>query len=123
MILKYMNDNWRLAKVRFKMIHVKIDRPIGYTNLTHHVPYPINYGFIPGVIGGDGELQDVYIISNFITQPISVFEGKVIAIIHREDDVEEKWVATTPEEMFTKKQIKDRVNFMEQYFNSNIEMI
>ena len=50
----------RKAQVRSylgKAVRVEIDRPIGYI---HHkekydLHYPINYGYIPGVLGGDGE--------------------------------------------------------------------
>ena len=36
-----------------KLVHVVIDRPIGYQH--GDITYPINYGYIPGVIAGDGE--------------------------------------------------------------------
>ena len=40
-----------------KTVRIGIDRPIGYV---HHkekydLIYPINYGYIPDIIGGDGE--------------------------------------------------------------------
>ena len=43
-----------------KTVTIEIDRPIGYV---HHkgeksLVYPINYGFIPGVLGGDGEVYE-----------------------------------------------------------------
>ena len=38
----------------------------------------------------DGEEQDAYIIG--VETPVKEFVGKVIAVIHRKDDVEEKWV-------------------------------
>jgi len=46
-----------------KIVTIGIDRPIGY----HHVKkdytlvYPINYGYVPNVLGGDGEELDVYL--------------------------------------------------------------
>lgn len=43
-------------------LKVTIDRPIGYIDSFNNT-YPINYGFVPGIIGGDGEEQDVYVIS------------------------------------------------------------
>ncbi len=104
------------------MLHVVVDRPIGYSD-DKHDPYPINYGYLPNILGGDNEPQDVYIISEEIISPISVFDGKLIAIIHREDDIEDKWVVTTLHESFTVKEIADKVKFMEQYFNSIIELL
>ena len=55
----------REAQVRSylgKIVRIEIDRPIGYV---HHkekydLVYPINYGYIPGVLGGDDEELDVY---------------------------------------------------------------
>ena len=43
-----------------KAVTVTVDRPIG----THHpkhreIVYPINYGYVEGLLGGDGEEQDV----------------------------------------------------------------
>lgn len=47
---------------------------------------------------------------------------KVIAIIHRYDDVEEKWVVAPEDITFTKEEIEKRVHFQEQYFQSEIRM-
>lgn len=71
-----------------------IDRPIGYQD-RYENNYPINYGYIPNLIGGDGEWQDVYIISENVSAPLELFEGELVAIIHRADDVETKWILTT----------------------------
>ena len=46
-----------------------IDRPIGYQD-GYGNNYPINYGYIPNLIGGDGEWQDVYIISENVSAPL-----------------------------------------------------
>ncbi|MFT9821014.1 hypothetical protein [Lysinibacillus sp. NPDC056185] len=45
--------------------------------------YPINYGYLLGIIGGDGEEQDVHILSNKVKGPIEEFTDKLIAIVHR----------------------------------------
>ncbi len=45
-----------------KIYTAKMDRPMGYVH--HGTTYPINYGYIEGIIAGDGEEQDVYILSN-----------------------------------------------------------
>ena len=52
-----------------------VDRPIGY----HHgdIVYPINYGYIPGVIAEDGEEQDAYILG--VEEPLAEFDGVVVA--------------------------------------------
>ena len=40
--------------------------------------YPVNYGFVEGVIAGDGENQDAYVLGT--DGPIESFQGKVIAV-------------------------------------------
>ncbi|CCF02172.1 Inorganic pyrophosphatase [Streptococcus macedonicus ACA-DC 198] len=99
-----------------------IDRPIGYQD-RYENNYPINYGYIPNLIGGDGEWQDVYIISENVSAPLEVFEGELVAIIHRADDVETKWILTTAGEIVTYDQIKQATHFLEQYFTSTIELL
>lgn len=47
--------------------------------------YPINYGYIEGIMAQDGEEQDVYILE--VDIPVEKFAGKVITIVHRNDDV------------------------------------
>ena len=50
----------RLNELLEQNVHVVIDRPIGYYH--EGITYPINYGYIPGMPGGDGEDQDAYIL-------------------------------------------------------------
>lgn len=72
-----------------RIVKVIVDRPLGSCHPKHRdIFYSVNYGYIPGILAGDGEEQDAYILG--IDQPLQEFVGKVIAIIHRLDDVEEK---------------------------------
>ena len=48
--------------------------------------YPINYGYIEGVMAPDGEKQDAYILG--VNEPVGKFTGKIIAIVYRKDDIE-----------------------------------
>lgn len=48
-----------------KFVKVKIDRPLGSKHPKHNFIYPLNYGFIPNTIAGDGEEIDAYIIGEF----------------------------------------------------------
>ena len=51
-----------------KHVHVVVDRPMGC--LHKDILYTLNYGFLPGVPGGDGEDQDAYILGvNPFNQP------------------------------------------------------
>ena len=53
---------------------------------------------------------------------ISECIGKIIAVIHRNDDIEEKWVVTVDEHNYTCAEIKDLVDFQEKYFDIEIRM-
>ena len=105
-----------------KTVTIKIDRPIGYVHQkkNYTLTYPINYGYIPGVIGGDGEELDVYLLG--VDVPVSEFTGKIIGIVHRHNDVEDKLVMAPEETSFTAEEIADAVRFQEQYYDSEIEV-
>ncbi len=103
------------------IVKVTVDRPLGSYHPQHkEMCYPINYGYVEGVISPDGEEQDAYIIG--VDVPVKEFVGKIIAIIHRNDDVEEKWVVAPENSSFTKDEIIEQVNFQEQYFKSEVIM-
>lgn len=103
------------------IVKVIVDRPMGTYHPAHKdLYYPVNYGYIPGIIARDGEEQDAYILG--INEPVREFVGKVIAIIHRYDDVEEKWVVVPVDTNFTKDEIVQQVAFQEQYFHMEIRM-
>ena len=105
-----------------KAVDIKIDRPIGYVHSKddYTLTYPVNYGYIPDVLAPDGEEQDAYILG--INKPVKEFVGRVIAIIHRFDDVEEKWVVAPENSSYTKDEIMKQVAFQEQYFRTEIRL-
>lgn len=104
-----------------KIVKVTVDRPLGTYHPKHKdIYYPINYGYIEGIMASDGEEQDAYILG--VNEPVKEFVGKVIAIIHRYDDVEEKWVVAPEGVSFTKEDIMEQIKFQEQYFKSEIRM-
>ena len=99
-----------------KTVHVEIDRPVGYVH--DGLVYPINYGFIPGIIAGDGEAQDVYILG--VDESLSSFDGTVIGAIRRKNDCEDKLVVAPAGVEFHQGQIAQATHFQEQYFDSYI---
>ena len=102
-------------------VKVIVDRPLGSYHPKHKdIYYSVNYGYIPGVIAPDGEEQDAYILG--VNEPVKEYVGKVIAIIHRFDDVEEKWVVVPENMAFTSEEIIAQVAFQEQYFKTEIRM-
>lgn len=114
-----------------RIVKVIIDRPKGSAHPEHpDIVYELNYGHVEGVMGGDGEEQDAYIIGvNVPLQRLYEFYGYVIAVIVRKNDIETKWVVApvyggvspyTPK--FTKEQIAEAVNFQEKFFDIEIIM-
>ena len=106
-----------------KIVAVVIDRPIGFHHVTKgiHLHYTVNYGFLPGVAGGDGEEQDVYVLG--VAQPLETFTGRVIGVVRRRDDNEDKLVAAPEGMAFTSEQIEKEIHFVEKYFDSTISSI
>lgn len=101
------------------IVTVTVDRQMGSYHPKHKdIYYPINYGYIKGIIAPDGEEQDTYILG--VDKPVEKFTGKVIAIIHRLDDIEDKWVVCPENMTFSKEEIEEKVMFQEQFFNMKI---
>lgn len=101
---------------------VKIDRPIWSEHPKHPgLVYPINYGYIEGVFAPDGEELDVYILG--VDKPLEVFSGRIIAIVHREDDVEDKLVAAPEGIVFKQAEIEKAIYFQEKYYKSKVEVL
>ncbi|MGL4874458.1 MAG: inorganic diphosphatase [Clostridium sp.] len=101
-----------------QLVTVKMDRPLGSKHPKHKFIYSLNYGFIPDTISGDGEEIDVYIIGEF--EPLETYEGYVVAIIKRTNDIEDKLVVCKERKKYTKEQIKALVEFQERFFESTI---
>ena len=106
-----------------KTVDVVIDRPIGFVHFTKGITlhYTINYGYLPGLTGGDGEEQDVYVLG--VYEPLETFSGTIIAAVLRSDDNEDKLVAAPEGMYFSKEEIADAVRFVEQYFDSEIILL
>lgn len=113
----------RKAQVRSylgKTVRIEMDRPIGTEHPKHPgLLYPINYGYIPGVLGGDGEELDVYVLG--IDTPVKECTVMVIGIAHRENDVEDKLIAAPEGMSFNEKQMADAIRFQEQYYKTTVE--
>ncbi|MGM0217424.1 inorganic diphosphatase [Enterococcus sp. AZ126] len=102
-------------------VKVTVDRPLGYQDSFGNI-YPVNYGYIAGVIGGDEEEQDAYILA-VPSVKISTFIGIVVAVIHRKDDNETKWIVIPEKSSISENEISHQTQFIEQYFDHYIEML
>lgn len=100
-------------------VYIVIDRPLGSVHPKHSdIVYPVNYGYIPNTISGDGEEIDVYLLG--VSVPVRDFNCRIIAVIERLDDNENKLVAAPGGVVFTEEEIKSLTFFQEQYFNTRI---
>ena len=106
-----------------KTVIIGIDRPIGYIHRkeNYSLIYHINYGYIPGVLGGDGEELDVYLLG--VDKPVEEYECEIIAIAHRHNDVEDKLVGAPVGMRFAKEEIEKAINFQEQYYDTEVQVL
>ncbi len=101
-----------------KTITIKIDRPMGSRHPKHGFFYPVNYGFVPNTTSGDGEELDAYLLGVF--EPVETYTGKVIAIIRRQDDNDDKLIVVPADKSYTPDQIRALTEFQERFFKSEI---
>lgn len=102
-----------------KTVSVVIDRRIGTRHPKRpHVIYPINYGYLEDVLSADGEEADAYVMG--VNEPIECFHGKVIALIHREDDIEDKLVVAPEGASYTAEELEQAVIFQEETYRHSI---
>ena len=107
-LINYLNQNAR----------VKVDRPLGSKHPKHGFIYPVNYGFVPDTISGDGEELDCYVLGVF--EPLNEFTGKCIAIIHRINDNDDKLIIVPENRNFSNKEIDVLIEFQERFFKHEI---
>ena len=106
-----------------KEVTIEIERPISYLHKKGEktLIYPINYGYIPGVLGGDDEELDVFLVG--VNTPVSSYTGKIIGIVYRSDDVEDKLIMAPIGKSFSAKEMALAVHFQEKYYKSTIRDI
>ena len=105
----------KLKQMLGQTIKVYIDRPIGSKHPHHNdIIYKLNYGYIKEIIAEDNEFQDAYVLG--IDKPIKSCIGKVDAIVEREDDNEDKVIVNATNKEYSIEEIKDMIDFQEQYF-------
>ncbi len=103
-------------------VTVTVDRPLGSRHPRYpDMVYPVNYGYVEGILGGDGEWQDAYVLG--VEHPLDSFRGCVAAVIHRFNDEEDKWVVVPEEMRLTPEEIAEAVSFQEKYFHHEIIVI
>ena len=111
---KFENFNNENINYIGKRINMKVDREFGSKHPKHGFIYPVNYGYIPNTKSGDGEELDCYLLGVF--EPVKEFNGKIIAVIHRTNDNDDKLVMVPDGINYTNEQIEALVEFQEKFF-------
>ena len=99
-------------------VSIVIDRQLGTRHPKHGFMYMLNYGYLPNTISGDGEELDAYLLGEF--EPVSESEGKVIAIIHRTNDDDDKLIISKDGKDYSDDAIRAMTEFQERFFESMI---
>lgn len=106
-----------MATVFGNTYKVNITQPIGSTSdFAPDIVYEVNYGMVEGAFDVFDDPQEAYVLTD--NKDIKSFTGKLIAIIHRINDVKNIWVIS--DKSYTKEEILERVNFMEQFFKVEV---
>ncbi len=100
------------------MVEVKMDRPMRSKHPKHGFIYPVNYGYVPNTVSGDGAELDCYVLGVF--EPLDTYKGKCIAVIHRTNDNDDKLVIVPENKVYSDDAIRALTEFQERYFESII---
>ncbi|MCQ2472255.1 MAG: inorganic diphosphatase [Clostridia bacterium] len=111
-----------IEKFMGKTVKIGIDRPIGYIHKKekYTLTYPINYGYIPDVLGGDGEELDVYLLG--VNEPVEEYTCKIIGAAKRKNDVEDKLIGAPEGMSFTAEEAYELIKFQEQWYDTEVEI-
>ena len=118
MIKLYCNkkgeDNMTIIGEKFKVL---VTNPIGsQLDTNNNIVFKVNYGIVDGVLDANGEPQYAYILGE--EKPLDVFEGHLVAIVHRLNDFENKWIISNYH--LSKEEIYNQISFIEGFFNVEI---
>jgi inorganic pyrophosphatase len=101
-----------------KTLTIEIDRPISSRHPQWGFIYPVNYGYVPGILAPDGEGLDAYVLG--VYEPLEKFQGCCIAILHRLDDNDDKLIVVPEGRNYTEEQICALTEFQERFFKTII---
>lgn len=95
-------------------VDVVMDRPLGSLHPKHGFAYPVNYGYVPNTVSGDGEELDAYVLK--VEEPLKRFKGKCVAVVHRLDDNDDKLIVIPENAEISDKEIEMATDFQEKWF-------
>lgn len=97
-----------------KELNIVIDRGLGSKHPEYGFIYPVNYGYVPDTISGDGEELDCYLLGVF--EPVKTYKGKCIAVVHRINDDDDKLIIVAENKEYSDDAINALIEFQERYF-------
>ncbi len=95
-------------------IDIIIDRPLGLKHPKYNFIYLLNYGYVPETISRDDEELDAYLLGVF--EPVKNYTGKVIAVIKRINDNDDKLIVVPEGVNYNNEQIRALTEFQERFF-------
>lgn len=101
-------------------LDIFIDRPAGSRHPVYDYEYPVNYGYAPGMPGGDGKEMDAYFLPG--SEPLQRAEGIVRAVVIRRNDPEDKLVVCPPGVTLARSAIERLIAFQEQFFETELQL-
>lgn len=114
-----MSESLELAKKYLgQNVEVIIDRQLGSKHPKWGFVYEVNYGYLKNIKAPDGEDLDAYVLK--IEIPVTKFNGKVVAIVHRLKDDDDKLVVIPDGQNITDEEIEKLTKFQEKFFNHEI---
>lgn len=117
-LMKKLMIREKLHELCGQEVTIYIDRPIGSIHPNNNdIIYKVNYGYIKEITALDNEYQDAYLLG--VDEPVKMHKGKIIALIEREDDIEDKLVISVGK-TYTIDEIKELVDFQEKFFKTKI---
>ena len=97
-----------------KSVVIKINQPLGSKHPYQNITYLTNFGYIPATISGLGKNVYAYVLGIF--EPIEVFEGTCIAIIHHSYNNNDTLVVAPYGKNYSNAQINALTEFQEDFF-------
>ena len=113
-VFKRMKNHMNHKEYLGKELNIVIDREFGSKHPEYGFIYPVNYGYVPDIISGDGEELDCYLLGVF--EPVKTFKGKCIAIVHRLNDDDDKLIIVPENKEYSDDAINALIEFQERYF-------
>jgi len=104
-----------------RIVVVRVYKPLGSRHPRHpDMTYPVTYGEVPGTLSGDGKPIDAYLLGS--DAPVAEAEGRVVAVVVRDHNDEDKLVVTMGGAALSQEAIWQAVSFPERYFESRLIM-